>query len=451
MTTTLTGQVNDLRADEAQDIAVEAYVFLFPLVNMDVARRQMTNIEAGQRDGFGPINAFHHIRAFTPADEKIIARPNFDTLYSNAWLDLTREPVIVSAPDTEGRLYLLPMMDMWTDAFAVPGKRATGTRAARFAVVPPGWQGQLPAGVRRIDAPTRYVWIFGRTGTNGPADYEAVHRVQDGYAITPLSQWGRQPRPEPATMDPELDMTTGTLEQVQRMPAAEFFGYAAELLKLHPPHPTDWSMLARMRRIGIRPDESFDLDAVDPVIRQAVDAAPAAGQQLMQETLPRVGRLVHGWQMVTDTVGVYGNYYLKRAAFTILGMGALPVEESIYPFTSVDADGQPLDGASDYVLHFDSAELPPVNDFWSVTLYDADGFQVANPLNRFALGDRDPLHYSPDGSLDLVIQHEHPGAHREANWLPAPREPFGLVLRLYGPKAPAMNGRWAPPAVRRAT
>jgi hypothetical protein len=154
--------------------------------------------------------------------------------------------------------------------------------------------------------------------------------------------------------------------------------------------------------------------------------------------------------MVTDTVGVYGNYYLKRAAFTILGMGALPVEEGIYPLTSVDADGQPLDGASDYELHFDSVELPPVNDFWSLTLYDADGFQVANRLNRFALGDRDPLRYSADGSLDLVIQHDHPDADQEANWLPAPREPFGLVLRLYGPKASAMNGRWAPPAVRRA-
>src|SRR3954449_5485674 len=147
--TTLTRPVVDLvNVQDAPEIAVEAYVYLFSLVNMDVARRQMTNIEAGQRDGFGPANAFHHIRAFTPAEEKIIARPNFDTLYSNAWLDLTGEPVIVSAPDTEGRLYLLPMMDMWTDAFAVPGKRATGTAAGHFGVVPPGWEGILPAGVR---------------------------------------------------------------------------------------------------------------------------------------------------------------------------------------------------------------------------------------------------------------------------------------------------------------
>src|SRR4051812_41159369 len=139
MTATITRQARDLQADEAHEIALEAYVYLFPLVSMDVARRQMTNIEAGQRDGFGPANAFHHIRAFTPAEEKIIARPNFDTLYSSAWLDLTAEPVIVSAPDTEGRLWLLPMLDMWTDAFAVPGKRAAGTQGGHFAVAPPNW------------------------------------------------------------------------------------------------------------------------------------------------------------------------------------------------------------------------------------------------------------------------------------------------------------------------
>ena len=181
------GVIGGEAGQELSRIAVEAYVFLYPLVNMDVWRRQNTNVEPGQRPAFGPMNTISHLRAFPPGDLKVVARPNFDTLYSNVWLDLTAEPVIVSAPDTGGRLYLLPMLDMWTDAFAIPGSRSRGTTAGHFGVAPPGWHGELPPDVVRVDAPTSYVWIFGRTETNGPADYEAVRRVQDGYRVTPLS------------------------------------------------------------------------------------------------------------------------------------------------------------------------------------------------------------------------------------------------------------------------
>ena len=319
-------------------IAMEAYTFLYPLVNMDVFRRQMTNIEPGQRPGFGPMNTINHMRAFPPGDLKVVARPNFDTLYSSVWLDLIAEPVIVSAPDSGGRLYLLPMLDMWTDAFAVPGSRSSGTEAGHFGVVPPRWHGELPPGVTRIEAPTAYVWIFARTQTNGPADYEAAHQVQDGYLITPLSRWGREPEPVEVTIDPTVDMTTPIKEQVDRMPAATYFNYAAELMRLHRPHLTDWSMVARMRRIGIEPGQSFDIEALDPATREALEQAPAAARAAMQEKLPTLARVVNGWQMNTDTVGVYGNYYLKRALLTILGMGAIPPEEGIYPIVFTDAD-----------------------------------------------------------------------------------------------------------------
>jgi hypothetical protein len=324
-----------------RELGVEAYVYLYPLVLMELTRRQMTNVPAGSRPGFGPMGAFSHIREFPAADFRAVVRPNFDTLYSLAWLDLTGEPMIVSAPDTGGRYYLLPMLDMWTDAFAVPGKRTTGTQAADFAVVPPGWRGQVPDGIQRIQAPTVHVWIIGRTQTDGPADYDAVRQVQDGFSITPLSRRGEHPAPVEAHPDPSVDMQTPPLEQVDAMPARDFFTMAAELLALHPPQVTDWSMLARLGQVGLRPGQPFDYDALDPAVRGALEEAPAAGLDLMRRTLPHVARVVNGWQMNTDTVGVYGNFYLKRAIVAMAGLGANPPEDAVYPLNIADVDGRP--------------------------------------------------------------------------------------------------------------
>jgi hypothetical protein len=238
---------------ETYEIGVEAYTYFYPLVLMDVTRRQAVNIEPGKMIGRGPMNVFTHARMFPPADFRDVVRVNFDTLYSIAWLDLTKEPMVVSAPDTQGRYYLLPMLDMWTDVFASPGKRTTGTQAVSFAVVPPGWRGELPQGVERIDAPTPYVWIIGRTQTNGAKDYDAVHKVQDGYAITPMSQWGKTPEPVKAVIDSTVDMKTAPMLQVNAMAPGQFFAAAAELLKVNPPHITDQPIVARMQRIGSCP------------------------------------------------------------------------------------------------------------------------------------------------------------------------------------------------------
>jgi hypothetical protein len=437
-------------AHEAYEIGVEAYVYFYPLVSADVTRRQLTNIESGKMPGRGPMNTFAHFRAFPTADLRVVVRPNFDTLYSWAWLDLTKEPMVLSVPDTDGRYYLMPMLDMWTDAFAVPGKRTTGTKPGNFAVVPPGWQGQLPAGVQKIQSPTPYVMIVGRTQTNGPKDYAAVHRVQDGYTITPLSQLGKAPEPVQAVIDPSVDMKTPPLDQVNKMPAAAYFKYAAEIVKLNPPHVTDWSIVARLKRIGIEPGKSFDYEALDPSAQEALNKAATDGLKSMYAKLPTFAPVVNGWQMNTDTMGVYGDYYLKRAIVAMVGLGANQPEDAIYPLNIVDADAKPLVGQHKYVLHFSKDEIPPVNAFWSVTMYDEEGFQVANPLNRFAIGDRDDLKYKPDGSLDLYLQHEDPGLDKESNWLPSPvKGVLGVTMRLYAPKAQALDGRWNPPAIKR--
>lgn len=444
---------------EAHAIAVDAYIYFYSLLSMDITRKQFTNVEAGKEAFKGPVNTFVNISEYPPANFRGVVRPNFDTLYSSAWLDMSKEPVVISVPDTAGRYYLLPMLDMWTDVFASPGWRTTGTRAGTFLVTPPGWRPdlgdkfadefKLPKDTQRIEAPTPYVWIIGRTKTDGPADYEAVHKIQAGYKVSLLSEFGKTPKPVEVKIDPNVDMKTPPKVQVDSMAAAPYFAYAAELLKRQPPHITDQPIIAQMKKIGIEPGKSFDIGKLDPVLQRALESAPQDAQKLMAWKVPSLARVVNGWSMNTDTMGVYGNYYLKRAIVAQLGLGANLVEDAIYPLNIADESGKPLDGASKYTITFEKGAAPPVNAFWSITLYDADGFQVGNSLNRFALSSWMPFKYNTDGSLDLYFQNESPGADKEANWLPAPKGPFNLTMRLYAPKTDALTGKWNPqPVVR---
>jgi len=400
--------------------------------------------------GKGPMNMFVNVPEYPPADFKGVVRSNFDTLYSIAWLDLTAEPLIVSAPDTAGRFYLLPMLDMWTDVFASPGSRTTGTQAASFLVTPPGWTGAVPDGLIRLAAPTPYVWVIGRTKTDGPPDYDAVHKIQAGYNVTPLSRLGKSPEPVTVKIDPAVDMKTPPKLQVDTMPVAKYFAYAAELLKLHPPHSTDQPIIAQMKRIGIEPGKTFDFDKLAPVVRNALENAPEGAQELMKWKTATLAQVVNGWSMNTDTMGVYGNYYLKRAIVSQFGLGANLPEDAIYPLNLGDNTGKPLDGANKYVIHFAKGGAPPVDAFWSITLYDAEGFQVGNSLNRFAVASWMPFKANADGSLDIYFQNESPGRDKETNWLPAPKAPFNLTMRLYGPRSEALTGKWSPPPVTKS-
>jgi len=449
-----------LTRDEAHAIGVNAYLYFYPLLTMDITRQQSTNIEPGKEFGRGPMNMFVNVPEFPPADYKVVVRPNFDTLYSVAWLDMTEEPVVVSNADTDGRYFLLPMLDMWTDVFASPGWRTTGTGAANYLVTPPGWRPDLkdswqsalnlPEGTSRIEAPTPYVWIVGRTKTDGPADYDAVHKVQAGYKVVPISQWGKEAKPAAVRIDPDIDMKTPPKVTVDGMPAEAYFSRAAEIMKLNPPHITDQPMVADLGKIGIVPGQSFNSAQLSPEVREGLNSAPKAAQDLMAWKVKSLARNVNNWSMNTDTMGVYGNYYLKRAIVSQLGLGANLPEDAIYPLNLGDATGKPLDGANDYVLHFDASQMPPVNAFWSVTLYDPEGFQVANPLNRFALSNWMPFVKNADGSLDLYFQNASPGKDKEANWLPSPKGPFNLTMRLYAPQSAALTGRWNPPPVEQA-
>ena len=247
-------------ANAAQAAAKDAYLYGYPLVLMDVTRAKMTNVPSPSGNS-APMGQFASIRAFPDATFTDVVSPNADTLYSIAWLDLEQEPIVMSVPDTHGRYYLMEMLDGWTNVIPSPGKRTTGTGKADFAVTGPGWSGTLPAGVKEIKSPTALVWVIGRTQTNGKADYAAVHAIQDGYKLTPLSAWGKPyTPPKDVPVDPKVDMKTPPVELVASMDAATFFNRLAMLMKDNPPAAADAPMVAKMASIGIVPGQPFDLN-----------------------------------------------------------------------------------------------------------------------------------------------------------------------------------------------
>jgi hypothetical protein len=403
-----------------------AYLYAYPLVLMDVTRE----LTAG-----AATNAFLHSRAFPTDAFRAVVRPNADTLYSSAWLDLSKEPILLRVPDTGGRYYLMQVLDAWTETIAVPGKRTTGTDAGWFAIAGPGWKGKLPAPVKqRIDSPTNIVWLLGRIQTNGAGDYPRVHKLQDAFRLTPLSrgraETSRAKAAAPATANGNPP------ENVRRMSAAEFFARFRGLLPKNPPRADDGAMVELLSNLG--PPDSEDA-------AKGVDAAKSmlASADRLRATMAGGS----GWTAFNPNIGRYGVNYLARAVVARVALGANPPEDAVYLNCFKEPTGKPLEGA--YRIHFEKSELPPVHAFWSITVYDADGYFIRNAAGRHAIGDRDPLRFNPDGSLDLYLQSEVPDGNR-SNWLPTPASgPFNLSFRLYWPKREILDGKWTPPPVLR--
>jgi hypothetical protein len=435
----------------AKAVAEEAYVYGYPLVLMDVTRAKLTNVAQPMEMGLAPINQFGNVGTFPDPSFTNVVSPNADTLYSSAWLDLRKEPMVLSVPDTHGRYYLFEMLDAWTNVFASPGKRTTGTGKGDFAITGPEWSGLLPAGMHEIKAPTDMVWIIGRTQTNGVADFPAVHALQEQYKLTPLSAWGKQSMPPRVPTDPDRDMTTSPVETVASMDATTFFGRLTMLMKDNPPAAADGPMVAKLATIGVVPGEPFDLNKGGKLTGKAIAGGVEDGKKRVVELghKPDNSRMVHGWMMTTQDIGTYGTDYDARAGAALVGLGANLPADAIYPMARVDGNGKPLTGANRYVIHFDRGQTPPVNAFWSVTMYNDKQFFVANPIDRYAIGDRDKLKYNADGSLDLYLQHDSPGKDRVSNWLPADAGSFNVMMRMYWPKEAVLSGAWGPPAIRR--
>ncbi len=421
-------------------LGAQAYLFGYPLVIMDVTR-------ANAALTLGPENQLHRVREFPGASFKDVVRPNVDTLYTTAFIDMDKGPWVFEMGPNRLRYEVMPFMNAWTDVFAAPGTRSTGTSGGRFLLAGPAWQGQLPEGMTLLRSSTRIVWLIGRTQTNGPSDYALVHRLQDGIRLRSLSDWqaGRDPAPTPwhsAAIRP-----APPIEQMKSMTSEDFFTRLAGLMVANPTNAADALMLAQLARIGIVPGQPPHWDLLD---RWSLRLGRVMADWGVARELSKSRDLVRGWSTPPAVLGHYGTAYNTRAAVAMVGLGANLPADAIYPNATVDGAGRALHGSHHYRMHFGVGELPPVKAFWSITAYDAHDFFIDNPLHRHALGDRDPLVFNVDGSLDILVQADPPHAQRQSNWLPVQAgAPFLLNARLYWPKDAALNGAWGMAAVER--
>jgi hypothetical protein len=439
---------------EARETAIEAYIYAYPMVTMEITRRVMTNV-AKPEGSKAPMGQFARLRNYPAVDDHSVTAPNADTLYTLTWLDVSKEPWVLSIPDMKDRYYLFPMLDMWTNVFQNPGKRTTGTKAQKYAITGPGWSGTLPAGVTEYKSPTGMVWVLGRiycTGT--PADYQAVHALQDKVTAVPLSAYGKPYAAPPAQADATLDMKEPR-GQVNALDGVSYFKLFAELLKTNPAAAEDAPMLEKLAKIGIVPGQDFDASKLDPAVVKGLEDAPKPAQDKIQAWLKEAivagdSKVENGW-MFFKKVGVYGTSYRQRAMITWYGLGANRVDDAVYPVSEGPDLLKKYNGANRYLVHFNKGELPPVDGFWSLTMYDENYFFVPNAVNRYTISARDKLKANGDGSVDIYVQHDSPGKDKESNWLPAPAGTFEVMMRMYWPKQTApslLDGSWKLPEVK---
>lgn len=435
-----------ITVEEAVEIAVEAYVYAYPLVLLETTKRVMTNVAQPTEFGHAPVNQFGSMKQFPDATFTDVVRPNADTLYSILWFDVSDEPLVIEIPDSNGRYYLLPMLDMWTDVFASPGSRTTGNGKQVFVIANSTWQGSIPDGAALLRSPTNGGWVIGRVKTDGVDDYPNVWKFQEKLTATPLSAYGQPYTPPLGVVNKNQDMSSPA-DQVANLSALEFFQLFCDITVKNPPHANDYPILARMSRIGLEPGKFFSVTNAEVI--KALTVTPVTARERIIKRASQAGIVANGWRIRLDGIGTYGTDYLSRASVAYFGLGANTVEDAVYPSALQDVSGKPFASDKKYLLHFNKNQLPPVNGFWSLTMYNAKQLFAANSINRYAIGDRNKLAFNADGSLDIYIQRASPGANKESNWLPTPAEGnFSMNLRLYWPKFTVIDQNWIPPAVK---
>jgi len=442
-----------LDPQEAQQLAYDAAVFGFPLVEMDLTRQAFTAVPSPTENG-APVGQFSHKETFPDATFTTVVRPNADTLYSTAWVDTAEEPFILSVPDSQSRYYMISMLDYWTNVFASLGPRTTGSGAGKYAITGPGWTGDLPDGVTETRSPTRWAWIVGRFACSGPSDYDDVHELQHQLILMPLSAWGTEYAPPTAVpVDPSVNRETSPLNQLLAMDAPTYLNEVCRLMADNPSYGADMPMLDELAKIGIKP--GADYHAYSSELHEDIRSAIEAGHQSALAAIPTAspGEDKNGWRMVYGA-GDYGTDYTLRAIIAYQGLGANLDDDAFYPSLFRSSDGAWLSSDNRYVLHFDKEDIPPVNGFWSLSMYNDKMMFADNTIGRYNLGSMSnpPLVANPDGSIDIFIQRDSPSPSGTPNWLPAPAGGnFSLTLRLYWPQEAVLDKSWVPPAIQLVT
>ena len=438
------GPVLKMRASLA---ASDGYVFGFPVLLMDETYQAAT--EKPYLCGLGgPVNTFTHKLSIPDPDFRAVVRPNVDTLYSSAFLDLTDGPMVLDVPEIKDRFYLMAMLDAWTNNFAGPGSQSNGGKPATYLIVGPDWTGTTPDGMTRIDAPTNLVWIIGRTELKGHDDVSTVNRIQKAYKLEPLS--GALPahsdapcRPMKGEQEPE--------DTIKSLSGAEFFSRLDRLIDLYPPNPKDEDKLKKLALINVGPNAQGRVESLSASNIDALESGTARGQKIIDAALGFGSRGAWAPSPTKVPLGNYDDNYLVRAVVAQIGFGANRNEFAVYQNATATGDGNQLDGSRGvYELRFAAGETPPINGFWSVTVYDSDGFLSENPIDRYALGSNSGLVANEDGEIVITFSTSKPEDVPQENWLPIPSEPFEVTLRMFGPDEAILKGKWsAPPITQR--
>jgi hypothetical protein len=433
--------------DQARALGKQAYDYGLPLLEFLRVRHEQTSVRCPDGRGNAPVNSLSNARGFATAADRTVVAPNTDTLYSIAHLDLGRGPIVLSHPDMGKRYYSFELLDPYTNVIDIPGAREDGGRAGSFLISwkRAGGKGDRPNGARLIKSRYRRVWVIGRTLATGTADQRKARKLMRRYTLRRL---GGKKRTFPKGCRPGMPAKYPTPKD-----GPGFISALNAALKRNPPPRRDAPLLSQLAPLGIGPGLSLDRAALAP------DVLAALYDGVAQEaaSLPSATRLsiltrakqTGGWLLPQSNIGHYGTDYLFRAQIAVVGLGANTPDEAIYPTGVTDADGALYNGAHQYRLTFPPGQQPPAKYFWSLTMYDSDGYLVPNPINRYSLGpSHPPLLKKPDGSIVIAIQRDPP-AEGDVNWLPAPLGAFRLNLRLYGPSVAARTGVWRPPGVVR--
>jgi len=435
-------------------IAEEGFIYGLPIV-MNYAVQYSFVVDSGGPEYKAPYNVVSNdARVFTWEDTTIVT-PNSDTPYSMVWLDLRAEPVAISVPAVEPtRYYSVQLVDGNTFNYGYIGSRATGNGAGSYLVAGPDWQGETPAGIAQVfRSTTQFGLTIFRTQLLSPDDMPNVVKVQAGYKVQPLSAFLGQPAPDPA---PAVDWPKINAEMVK----TNFFGYLAFAMQFAPAGPEEVAIRERLASIGVRAGEPFDFEALPDDQKLELGLGMKEGEKKVEEAVAGIGVEQNGWRVGAafgDRAFYNGNWVL-RAAAAKAGIYGNDAVEAMYPMAKALADGTPLDASQhNYTLTFPAGQQPPVNAFWSVTMYDGKTqFLIKNPINRYLINSPmlPGMKMNADGSLTIYIQKDSPGKDKESNWLPAPNGPIYLVMRLYWPKTeapsilPPGKGTWQPPAVQ---